>query len=101
LPVEVVPKGEQGNFHLLYLPPWTGSEEECRAKVREEYQAIRDILRGALCTYGFSAKKADGWGCIKEPFPGSKLMVKKGELQPQQFQTFGELTDILTKVLSS
>lgn len=95
---EVVPKDQQGKFHLLYLPPWMGSEKERLGKIRDEYDAIPHILKGALRTYGFSAKKADGWGCIKEPFPGSTVKIKKETLPEKPFKTFAELTDIFMQL---
>lgn len=72
--LECIPSGEEGRFSLLYLAdhPQNGKEQEEDKKVQEDLLASHEILQAMLFEYGFSAKKAEGYGTADENLTGEK-----------------------------
>lgn len=88
---EVVPKGSEGIFRLLYYPfdlVAQGEFKKIESETKEDLRFLEKALRKMFYEIGFSAKKTSGFGIISD-FEGEvwySLKKKK-----EKFRSFGDL----------
>jgi len=102
--VECVPQETKGELVLLYVPfsPSEQKEDERRAQVAKDLEAVAEGIRAMLTTYGFGAKTSSGYGVAKEELNGKgKLLIHvPSETSPVQkeFSTLSELRQVAQEV---
>lgn len=79
--IEIVPKGSEGTFCLLYVPYPRGKEGWSRQQTSEELKAVAGALRTMFLEYGFSAKKTAGWGVVEDNVQQGYLWAR-GQMWP-------------------
>ncbi|RJO61285.1 hypothetical protein C4544_03275 [candidate division WS5 bacterium] len=81
--IESVPEGASGTFSLLYVPfDLMGRQGSVvKDQVEKDMIIVSDSLEKMMLTYGFSAKKGNGFGVVEKNISGtfemSKCIVKK------------------------
>lgn len=73
--IESVPAGSSGTFSLLYVPFDLIGKEQIETEVAEDLRLTEETLRATMLTYGFSAKKGDGFGIICDELKGVTLKM--------------------------
>ncbi len=107
--LECVPAGAKGTFSLLYVPfDLIGQpEEEIRKQATEDLRLLAQGLQAMFLTYGFSAKRTDGFGVAEQKVENGFIQVRIEETPapptapphtaepqlPKYLQTPGKLKD--------
>lgn len=107
LHLECIPSGEEGSFSLLYLAnhPKEGKEQEEGEWIREDLGASYRIVQATLFEYGFSAKKAEGYGTADERFTKGRFSFNQKKAgQPEAVETvsreFNNIQELNTDIKS-
>ncbi len=96
---EVVPKGSRGFFSILYLPTYWLEQSEKNLDIMNDLKMIVESIKEMMLKYGFSAKKSNDYGLIKNSWNKEKsLLTIKGFIEKEQFSNFTELENLLEKV---
>jgi len=105
--IESVPENAQGVFSLLYVPfDLLGKPvNEIKTEVAEDLGLICKALKEMMLTYGFSAKKGDGFGIIKDDFnipgyPEPSLSIRLADVETCKFNNFTELTKVFNEIIN-
>lgn len=94
LEVEVIKKGRNGEFHILYTPyprgKWFTMDE-----VVEDLEFLAEALKLMFYTYGFSARKTSGFGVIRDEVEGNLYVSDRSH----GFRDLHELRDLVRGAL--
>jgi len=77
---ESVPKEENGQFSLLYMP-LTGDKDSYLSEALEDLEMAVEALEKMLLVYGFGAKTSSGFGVIDDKEQQGKLRFRIKEVE--------------------
>ncbi|HXF65059.1 MAG TPA: RAMP superfamily CRISPR-associated protein [Caldilineaceae bacterium] len=80
--IECVPEGTTGTLLLLYVPfgPIESGEQERRAEVAQDLEALAEGVQALLTVYGFGAKTSSGFGMADDRLAAEGTLVLRAEL---------------------
>ncbi|MEM3443659.1 MAG: RAMP superfamily CRISPR-associated protein [Candidatus Nanoarchaeia archaeon] len=90
--LEVLKPGKKGEFYLLYLP-YPRGEDFNENEVYEDLKFTVEALKLMFYIYGFSARKASGFGIIEEKLDKGEMFLNTGERK-----YFEKLDDLSQKI---
>ncbi len=90
--IESVPEGAGGTFSLLYVPfdLMGRSGADVKNEVIKDLETVFHAIKKMMLTYGFSAKKSNGFGIVRKDING----VFGGD----NFSSFRKLKQLIDKV---
>jgi len=91
IPLEIVKKGTNGEFYLLYFP-YPKRENYQELQVDEDLEFLSKSLELMFYSYGFSAKKTSGFGVI-ERLKDNNVYVYPSEKKDKFSNLYSNLED--------
>lgn len=97
--IESVPESASGTFSLLYVPfDLMGRQESAvKEQIKKDMEIVSGALEKMMLTYGFSAKKGNGFGVVDRNISGSfemsRCTVKKQIDKSNPFSKLLELAE--------
>lgn len=94
--LEVMPKGTEGDFCLLYFP-YPRDETFSKEQVKTDLKFLTEALELMFFTFGFSAKKTSGFGVIEDDLTVTVWICPHEQQRSNKFNKFKEFKEYINK----